>query len=196
MAVSLDIIQSVVNEPNLAFDTVWDGFSGDWAPDSTRTGDDFSFDFSGEFGGENINPTGGFRSRAPLHTAILLCLMSDRRAEVEDPITDGSGDPRGWAGDAIDTSIAPLGSRLWLLRRRELTPAVADLAVAYAHQALQTLIDQGVVAEFKVSAVPAYPEGRLELYVEAYRETGQRAAAMNFWLVWKANEGVRSPLAP
>jgi phage gp46-like protein len=197
MAVSLDVISRVVAEPNFLFDTVWDGFVGDWAPAKAPGGADFTYDFVEEdFGGPSFNPTGGFRALAPLHTAILLCLMSDARASDEEPIPDGSGDPRGWAGDAIDPTLAPLGSKLWLLRRRELTEEVAGLSVVYATEAIQTLIDQGAAAEFKISAAPNYAEGRLELTIEAYRESATRATTMNFWLLWKAANGVSSPLAP
>lgn len=174
MSVALRVADQAQAEPNLLWDTTWDGFVGDWTPDAS---------------------TKGFRARSPLHTAILLCLMSDRRAGDQDFIPDGSGDPRGWAGDAIDPSISPLGSRLWQLRRRELTQDVADLAVVFAREALQTLIDQKIVASFEIAAAPNYDEGRLELTVSAYRESDTVAAAMNFWLLWTGFNGVSNPLA-
>jgi phage gp46-like protein len=193
MSVSLNIVERLKAEPNYLWDTVFDGFVGDWAPEKATAGD-FSNDFSDDFGGAPVNPTGGLRARAPLHTAILLCLMSDRRAEPNDFIPDGSGDPRGWAGDAIDPDLAPLGSRLWQLRRRELTQEIAELSIVFAHEALQTLIDQNAVAEFKIAATPNYELGRLEMTVDGFRESGQRAASVNFALLWKASLGVPKPL--
>lgn len=172
------IAEEAITSPTLLWDTTWDGFVGDWAPAAAT---------------EPSN-RGGLRARAPLHTAILLCLMTDARAGEHDNITDGSNDPRGWAGDNLDTDLAPLGSKLWLLRRRELTQEVADMSVVYATQALQTLIDQGAVAEFKISAAPIFEEGRLELYVEAYKRSGDRVASMDFWLMWES-KNVRNPLA-
>lgn len=193
MSVSLNIVERIKAEPNYLWDTVWNGFVGDWIADSASAGD-FSNDFSDDFGGATANPNGGLRARAPLHTAILLCLMSDRRAEPNDFIPDGSGDPRGWAGDAIDPDLKPLGSRLWQLRRRELTQEIAELSIVFAQEALQTLIDQNAVAEFKIAATPNYELGRLEMTVDGYRESGQRVAGVNFALLWKASLGVPRPL--
>jgi phage gp46-like protein len=179
MSVAITIIDETVLAPNLLWDTVWDGFIGDWAPASPN---------------EPSN-NGGLRARAPLQTAVLLCLMSDRRAGPNDFIPDGSGDPRGWPGDGIDPSIAPLGSRLWQLRRRELTAEIADLAAIYAREALQTLVDQGAAASVEASANAVLDAGRLELSVSLFRQDGALAAAMNFWVLWK-NNGLLDPLAP
>jgi phage gp46-like protein len=180
MSVSLTISDQTLAAPNLIWDTVWDGFIGDW---------------------EAALPTepsnqGGLRARAPLETSILLCLMSDRRAQPNDFIPDGSGDPRGWPGDAIDPTIGPLGSRLWQLRRRELTDAVTSLAEIFAREALQTLVDQGVVASFDVTATAVLALGRLELDISAFKVSGTLAAAMNFWIVWSMSSTVYDPLAP
>lgn len=180
MSVSLNIIERIKAEPNYLWDSVWDGFVADWTP----------------AGADEPENQGGLRARSPLHTAILLCLMSDRRAEPNDFIPDGSGDPRGWAGDPIDPAIKPLGSRLWQLRRRELTQDIADLAVVFAQEALQTLIDQNAAAEFKIAATPNYEMGRLEMTVDGYRESGQRVTSVNFDLLWKASHGVQRPLDP
>ncbi len=166
MSVALTIADQALQEPNYLWDTTWNGFVGDWFPDTPAPS------------------SGGFRANAPLLTAILLCLMSDRRAEPNDFIPDGSGDPRGWAGDAIDPTATPLGSRLWQLRRRELTDATVDLAEVFAREALKTLIDQGAAASIDVSAVANPTEGRIELSVALYRQNGSTAAAMNFWLLW------------
>lgn len=34
-----------------------------------------------------------------LVTQVLICLFTDARADDDDVIPDGSGDPRGWPGD-------------------------------------------------------------------------------------------------
>lgn len=177
MATIVTVALSDAQEPNYLWDTTWNGQIGDWAPDAP--------------GG-----SGGFRANAPLHTAILLCLMSDRRAEKYDYIPDGTHDPRGWAGDAIDPTIAPLGSRLWQLMRRELTQATVDLAKAFAQEALQTLVDQSAVASFTVDATANMAAGRLELAISMFRVNGTLSAAMNFWLMWDNESKTPTPLAP
>jgi phage gp46-like protein len=222
MSTVLEVLSQTVNAPNLLWDTTWDGFVGDWAPDLTPgayVGEPpfgnawaappfqaWNAPWAAQWAAETeptptqvINGSmlsGGFRARAPLQTAILLCLMSDRRAEANDFIPDGSGDPRGWAGDGIDPTIAPLGSRLWLLRRSILTPEVEQLAEIYAQEALQTLIDQGAVAAFDISATAALAEGQLRLRVKAYEQDGTLVASLNFSLMWQASNGVLFPLAP
>lgn len=180
MSVALVLVDDTLRTPNLLPDTVWDGFVGDWAA----------------AGSAESSNNGGLRARAPLHTAILLCLMSDRRVDAEDVIPDGSGDPRGWAGDAIDSSLSSLGSRLWLLRRSALTEATAALAEVYAREALQTLLDQKAAASLDVSTALRLEAGRLELSVALYREDGAIAADMNFWLLWDLSNGLLDPLAP
>lgn len=179
MPIELNISAQDLAAPNLLWDTVWNGIVGDWAPASAS---------------EPSNQ-GGLRATAQLATAILLCLMSDARADPTDIIPDGSDDPRGWAGDAIDDSIDPLGSKWWLLRRRELTPEVANLAVIYAQQALQTLIKQGAVAKFDITAEPVLELGELRVRIKAYKQDGTIAVGLNFAILWNAN-GVRYPLSP
>jgi len=143
--VALRIVDEAIASPSLIWDTVWDGFAGDYAAA-----------LPSEPGNR-----GGLRARAPLETAILLCLMTDGRARPEDAIPDGSGDRRGWAGDMVDPAARPLGSRLWLLHRNSLDADTANLAALYAREALQTLIDQGAVASIDVTGEAVLDLGRL-----------------------------------
>src|SRR5579875_2938906 len=57
-----------------------------------------------------------------LITSVAISLFTDRIANADDPIPDGSTDPRGWWGDLDETY--PIGSRLWLLDRSKATPDV------------------------------------------------------------------------
>jgi phage gp46-like protein len=180
MPIRLKALDSTVLAPNLLWDTVWDGIEGDYAPAAPTERDN----------------RGGLRARAPLETAIILCLMSDARADPSDDIPDDSGDPRGWAGDLVDTSVAPLGSKLWLLRRSVLTDAVADQAVLYAQEALQTLIAQGACASIDVTATANLDTQRLELKIALYQRDGTKVASTDFSLLWTLSAGVRHPLAP
>jgi phage gp46-like protein len=180
MAIEITIVDQTIQSPNLLWDTTWDGTIGDWAPAAPT---------------EPSNQ-GGLRARAPLHTAILICLMSDMRAGPNDIIPDGSGDPRGWAGDPIDPDIPPLGSKLWLLRRRELTQEVADLAVIYARQCWQPLIRQGAVASIDVKPTIELVSGRLRLDAKFFKQDGAEAVAMNFAILWDSSNGIQRPLAP
>lgn len=80
-----------------------------------------------------------------LRTAVIVSLFTDRRAEADDEIPDGGDDRRGWWADSI-------GSRLWLLARAKETPDTLARARAYAIEALQWLIDDGVATAVDVTA--------------------------------------------
>ncbi|WP_321896047.1 phage GP46 family protein [Paraburkholderia heleia] len=86
-------------------------------------------------------------------SALLFSLFSDREAADDDVIPDGSNDRRGWWGDdGTDDPTGPTGSRLWLLARRK-SPNDETLRDAYDYivEAIQWLVDTGVVARFDVN---------------------------------------------
>lgn len=84
-----------------------------------------------------------------LISAVLISLFTDRIANADDVIPDGTNDPRGWWGDAGED--VPIGSRLWLLERSKQTQEVLNNAYDYIVEALQWLVDDGVVAGFNVT---------------------------------------------
>lgn len=88
-----------------------------------------------------------------LETAVILSLFSDRRAEPDDTIPDGSGDRRGWWADAWPASEGDrIGSRLWLLHREKQLPSVLARAEEYAREALAWLVEDGVAEAVEVVA--------------------------------------------
>lgn len=112
-----------------------------------------------------------------LQTAVLISLFSDRLALPSDPTPDG--DRRGWWGDDPEY---PIGSRLWLLDRVKGPLDVPQRAQDYAAEALQWMLDDGVVATFDITA-QWIGRDRLDLTVIANRRDGARVA-MNFPNVW------------
>ncbi|WP_434107622.1 phage GP46 family protein [Paraburkholderia caffeinilytica] len=112
-----------------------------------------------------------------LQTAVLISLFTDRLALPSDPVPDG--DRRGWWAD--DPKY-PTGSRLWLLDRVKGPQDVPQRAQDYAAEALQWLIDDGVVARFDIVAQWITPD-RLDLTITANRRDGSRVA-MQFAQVW------------
>lgn len=111
---------------------------------------------------------GGFAATDPVTTAIILCLFTDRRRPDWLP-----GDAtRGWHGDEFDIDGASgeraMGSLLWTLERAQMTYETARLAEHYATEALQTLVDQGVLARVEVSAELDAGKGRLALDVRCF----------------------------
>ncbi len=93
-----------------------------------------------------------------LNTAVLISLLTDRRAEPDDrlPTDDGrtsiiGADRRGWAGDALDTDYR-IGSRLWLLVREKQTEETRRRAESYCREALQWMIDDGIASAIAIDA--------------------------------------------
>ncbi|RJF85048.1 hypothetical protein D3877_11410 [Azospirillum cavernae] len=112
-----------------------------------------------------------------LATAILLSLFTDRSATASDSPPDGSGDRRGWWGDR------EIGSRLWLLDRAKQTEETRRRAADYVAEALQWLIDDGVVARFTIRVEWAR-RSTLGVWVIAHRSDGQ-STSFNFDWAWQ-----------
>lgn len=113
-----------------------------------------------------------------IQTAMLISLFTDRMAEDGDVIPDGTGDPRGWWGD--DGSTVKIGSRLWLLQREKQTQETLQRAYDYINEALQWLLDDGVVAKFDV-LVEWTRTGQLGAQVVAYKQDGSTVASAYTW---------------
>lgn len=114
-------------------------------------------------------------------TAVLISLFTDRIANTDDVVSDASGDPRGWWADAGEQY--PIGSRLWLLERDKQTDLTLAAAKDYITEALQWLIDDGVVARFDISTEWVAP-AQMGAAVTAYRQDGT-TVAMNFASLWQ-----------
>lgn len=87
-----------------------------------------------------------------LYTAVLYSLFTDKRADPDDVIPDGTDDRRGhWADDYSNESGSE-GSKLWLLDREKQTQSVLNDAQEYAREALQWLIDDGHASKIDITA--------------------------------------------
>ncbi|MCU4026031.1 MAG: phage GP46 family protein [Enterobacter sp.] len=114
-----------------------------------------------------------------LQTAILASLFTDRLARADDDYEDS--DRRGWWGDSGEES--QLGSRLWLLRRKKLTPDVAKKAEEYSSEALNWLKVDGVVSEVIPVARIVLPD-RLNLIIR-YQAPGNDWQEFRFYWIWE-----------
>lgn len=113
------------------------------------------------------NAAGALSAETTLETAVVISLLTERRAEPDDrlPTTAKSNRPippdrKGWAGDGFDNTR--IGSRLWLLQREKQTPETLRRAISYAREALQWLIDDEHVTSIDVQGA-WNGLGRLEL---------------------------------
>lgn len=123
--------QAAATAPILVGDIalIWDGESADMA----IANDDIAFE-------------------PGLRTAVLLSLFTDKRAEPDDQIPDGTDDRRGyWADQFAEVEGDLHGSRLWLVldrsAQRENLPQQID---AYSREALAWMIEDKVVESIEV----------------------------------------------
>ncbi len=133
--------------------------------------------------------TGDFVSEAAIETAVLICLMTDRRVEPYE-LPEGESN-RGWPGDGFDVAPGevPLGSKLWLLRRRALEPGIEVEAEDYAREALDTLLTQKVAVRADVSATAERANNRLVLDVALYGREGAAIYQKRFAVLWEQIDG-------
>ncbi len=124
-----------------------------------------------------------------LKTAVVLSLFTDRLAENDDELPDGTTNRRGVWTDTFATVDGDLqGSRLWLLSRSKQQQAVVNKAMEYAEEALKWLIDDGIAKEVNVEAA-AIASGVLALGIEIVKPGGE-TVGFKFENLWEALNGV------
>lgn len=133
-----------------------------------------------------------------LDTAVAISLWTDRLADADDVLPDGSGDRRGWWGDAYLAPLANgqpdrIGSRLWLLARALQSLEAARQAQAYVQEALRWLVDDGVAAGVTVP-LPTFPRlGAMQIVATIAQQTGAGAAASRrYTALWDMTRGTVS----
>ena len=129
--------------------------------------------------GDYVQAGADLQTNDDLLTAVTISLFTDRVAAEDDPIPDGSGDRRGWWAD---TEQYPIGSRLWQLDRAKRTQATLAAAQTYIEEALQWLIDDGVVAQFGIY-IEWQAQNTLAAQVTAFRNDGTKQPMAFAW-VW------------
>lgn len=104
--------------------------------------------------------TSGLERETTLSSAVLISLLSDRRATADDTLPDAPlataalpADRRGWCGDALsEFNNHLIGSRLWLLLREKQTEETRRRAIAYIREALQWMFDDSHIVALDVTA--------------------------------------------
>lgn len=166
-------------EPYRAPDLGWDGVAGDLILNAL----------------DHPSAPGDLRAEQGLATQVLIHLMTDRRVE-ESELPDGEQN-RGWMGDSFDQmdGEGPLGSRLWLLRRRAIYEGIEIDVEDYVREALEPLIVQGAVASIGVEVTVDRPGARIDYTVTLLGRDGALAYQRKFELLWRQINGVVHPLA-
>ena len=173
--------------------------SGDRAGETIYRAPDILWD--GRVGSPAINALshpsapGDFRAEQGLATQVLICLMTDARA---DPSELSPGDVnRGWPGDTFDVmdGETPIGSKLWLLRRQSLYPGIETKAEFYIRQGLQPLITQKAVVRIDVAVEADRSRNAMTYDIALYGRDGAQVYHEKFEELWSQVNGVANPLA-
>jgi phage gp46-like protein len=83
----------------------------------------------------------------PLTRAVVISLFTHRRADPD----DNADVPMGWWGDTWPVVANDrYGSKLWLLQRSKLTNALVNTVRTYLRDALQWMLDDGVVSRIDI----------------------------------------------
>jgi phage gp46-like protein len=124
--------------------------------------------------------SGGTRE-ALYRRAVTISLFSWRRALPSDALDDD--EPMGWWGDsypAIDNDRS--GSRLWLLRRRAITPQTLTDARLYGLEALQWMLDDRIVSTVSVEVARSGLTGvRMTVALDEGRDAPLRVEFDDIW---------------
>lgn len=94
---------------------------------------------------------GDIKTDDGLKAAVIYSLFTDRLANKDDVIPDGSNNRRGHWGDSyLNEDADSEGSKIWLLAREKQTQETLNRAVSYAKESLQWLIEDGVASNVTV----------------------------------------------
>lgn len=137
--------------------------------------DEFTFDLALDERGADLAAGDGLLS------AVLVSLFTDRRANADDVIPDGTDDRRGsWQDQYPDLAGDLQGSRLWLLAREKQLPDVLARAQTYAEESLAWMLADGIARSV---AVPTewVASGVLGFLVDIKLTNGSRfSATLNY----------------
>lgn len=96
----------------------------------------------------DVDRDGGFE------TAVIITLLTDRRADIEDPLPDDAGYRGGSWHDSIPVVEGyEQGTKLWLLHRSKTLIEIPTTAEQYLREGFQWMIDDEIVESLDVNVV-------------------------------------------
>jgi phage gp46-like protein len=133
---------------------------------------------------------------AGLQSSVIVSLMTDRQADPDDAIPDGTNDPRGYWGDLpVDptnaaSGAAPdyIGSKWWLRARSKATEQTRQLLMQDARDALAWGITAGIWQAVDVVLWWA-ALGNLQGVITITRQVNGAPVNHQFDVTWNATTG-------
>ncbi len=131
-------------------------------------------------GADFVLEAGDLKLDFGLRTTVLCSLYSDGRVQEADEDPYGAQEnPRGWWADRPDMR---LGSKLWLLERAKLVDGLLTDVEAWAKEALDWLVDDGIARSITIDAARNGDE-RLDLTISV-----ERGRAARWQALWTGEE--------
>ncbi len=129
---------------------------------------------------------GDLLSDEGFETAVIISLFTDRRV-LDEELDTSDAERRGWWGDSDEISDYPgdlIGSKLWLLDRAKRSEETRNRAEAYAKEALQWFLDDGIAESISVKATLVNATERIDLEICIQRPKTKNIYYYRYQLVW------------
>lgn len=140
----------------------------------------------GENGGEFVvTDDGDLLTDDGMETSVGLCLLTDRRADINDKLPADEEDRRGWWGDTLSDKGFEIGSKIWLYMRekqhREVLHKIREAGIS----ALMWMLGDKVAAAVDIRCVnPSI--GRWELHTDISEPDTKQVRNFRHALTWDA----------
>ena len=129
---------------------------------------------------------------AGFETAIMLTLLTNKRADDNDILPDDYGDKGGWWGDSVPNVVGDqIGWKGWLLRREQTTDAVIARCKEYLIDGFQWMIDDNIVAGVeanvtRVDGILSAPNDSVLFIQLNFQKPGGQDIYYKFFYNWQA----------
>ena len=126
----------------------------------------------------NIDDNGDIENINSFDTAILMSLITDKRAdesEVKQP-----QNRRGWWGNSLNDDIDyEIGSKLWLLEQERATQDILNNSIDYTSECLSWMIEDNLVDDIIIDA--ELNDNEIILEIKFIRKNNESIIFYNLW---------------
>lgn len=122
-----------------------------------------------------------------LENYILISLLTDRKASVNDILPSEFSTRAGWVGDIFETN-SEIGSRLWLRSRERLSQELYGIIKNDILEALNWMVEDDMVKEFIVNVTrdtgQDVPKNNLKISIVAVQDN-QSQRGFQYFFNWE-----------